>query len=117
ELLREESGLGIWVEFFNPRIYKLSKGRPVKIFRKLPKDIKRVDIYRRLVRVKEFRNLLVHSRFPLITTEADIGYLEEMKEIYSILLQLIDWLGETPAITLEQFNEEGRQIRSLLMNR
>lgn len=115
ELLREESGLGIWVEFFNPRIYRLSKGRPVKIFRSLPKGIKRVDIYRRLLMVKNFRNLLVHSRFPLITTEEDLVYLDETEETYRILLQLIEWLGEPPIITLEQFRQECRQIRGLLI--
>lgn len=115
ELLKEESGLGLWVEFFNPRIYKLSKGRPIKVFTGLPREIKRVDIYKRLITVKEFRNQLVHSRFPLIKSAGDLIRLDETEEIYAVLLQLIHWLGESPLMTLDQFKQDAGEIRSLLL--
>src|SRR5687768_14250951 len=65
--LFHEAGFGFWVEFFNPRIYKLSKGRPIKIFTQLPNGIKRKNLYEKLIKVKDFRNRLYHSRIPLIT--------------------------------------------------
>jgi len=114
EKLMIESGLGLWVEFFNPRIYKLAKGRPIKIFHHLPKNIKRADIYKRLVKVKDFRNHLVHSRIPLVTDGSYVNYLNEIQDNYKILLELLEWIGEMAPLSLNQFEQEADEIRSLL---
>jgi hypothetical protein len=114
EKLIAESGLGLWVEFFGTRVYKLAKGRPIKIFSHLPAGIKRVDIYKRLNRVKDFRNLLVHSRIPLISDKSQLNYLKEIQENYKILIELIVWMGESPVLSQEQFEQEADDIRALL---
>lgn len=114
EKLKVESGLGLWVEFFNPRVYKLAKGRPIKIFSQLPKNIKRGDIYQRLMKIKDFRNLLVHSRIPIINDVSYLSYLNEIQDNYKILLELLEWMGETILLSLNQFEQEADEIRNLL---
>jgi hypothetical protein len=112
EKLVVESGLGLWVEFFSPRVYKLAKGRPIKIFPYLPKNIKRSDIYQRLMKIKDFRNLLVHSRVPIINDEFSLNYLNEIQENYKTLLELLEWIGETTPLNLNQFEQEADEIRN-----
>ena len=114
EKLLLESGLGLWVEFFNNRIYKLAKGRPIKIFPNLPNHIKRAHIYQRLLKVKDFRNLLVHSRVPLITDKSNLKYLDEIQSNYKMLLELLEWIGEKPVFSLAQFEQEAAEIRTFL---
>jgi hypothetical protein len=111
-----ESGFGFWVEFFNNRVYKLSKGRPIKIFTQLPKGIKRKDIYERLVKLKEFRNRLYHSRIPLITEKAQAKCISEAQENYEMLLELLHWLDSPnyDLFDLSHFVKQVNQIKSLL---
>lgn len=112
EKLVYESGFGLWVEFFNNRVYRLAKGRPIKIFEHLPKHIKRADIYQRLIKVKEFRNLLVHARVPLIADKSEIPLLDNILDNYKILLELLSWLGEMPVFSLAQFEHELNEIKN-----
>jgi len=91
-----ESGMGFWVEFFNRRLYKVTKGLPISIFENLPKDIKRRDIYLKLDRVKNLRNFLFHSRIPAITKSADLKILDDIINIAKDLENLLEWLGNLP---------------------
>ena len=112
-----ESGFGLWVEFFNSRIYKLAKGRPIKIFSKLPKNIKRANIYQYLIKVKDFRNLLVHSRLPLINEASGAKELDSILDHYRMLMELLEWIDEVPVFSLEEFENEINIIRNLLLSK
>jgi len=114
--LFHEAGFGFWVEFFNPRIYKLSKGRPIKIFTQLPNGIKRKNLYEKLIKVKDFRNRLYHSRIPLITEKSHEAYINESVENYEILLELLSWL-DSPSrdfLNLSDFKERTNKMKLLL---
>jgi hypothetical protein len=110
-----ESGFGLWVEFFNPRMYKETKGRPIKIFPLLPKEIKRKQIYQMLTRVKDFRNNLYHSRIPPITKKEQDHYLQDALENYQMLDLLLSWLDcpDREVMELESFKKDVAVIRSL----
>jgi hypothetical protein len=111
-----EAGFGFWVEFFNPRIYKLSKGRPIKIFTQLPKEIKRKNLYEKLIKVKDFRNRLYHSRISLITEKSHEVYINESVENYEILLDLLSWLDNPNRdfLKLSDFKDKTNEMKLLL---
>jgi hypothetical protein len=111
-----EAGFGFWVEFFNPRIYKLSKGRPIKIFTQLPNGIKRKNLYERLIKVKDFRNRLFHSRIPLVTEKSHEAYISESVENYEILFELLSWLDNPNRdfLNLSDFKEKTNKMKLLL---
>ncbi len=94
-----ESGLGLWVEFFNRPLYKLAKGLPIQIFTQLPSEVKRKDIYKKMERIKELRNSLFHSRIVPITSSPQLAQLEEIMAIADDLKDILHWLGDlTPAL-------------------
>jgi hypothetical protein len=114
--LFHEAGFGFWVEFFNPQIYKLSKGRSIKIFPQLPKEIKRNNLYEKLMKVKDFRNRLYHSRIPLVTEKSHEAYINESIENYEILFELLSWLDSSNRdfLNLSDFKEKTSKMRLLL---
>ncbi|AEW02229.1 hypothetical protein A4D02_34710 [Niastella koreensis] len=91
-----ESGLGFWVEFFNRRLYKETKGIPISIFKNRPREIKRKDIYQKLDNAKEFRNHLFHSRLPIIVKKEDISKLEQFDIQGKNLETILKWFGDLP---------------------
>jgi hypothetical protein len=111
-----EAGFGFWVEFFNPRIYKLSKGRPIKIFIQLPNGIKRKNLYEKLIKVKDFRNKLYHSRIPLVTEKSHEAYIRESVENYEILFELLSWLDNPNRdfLNVSDFKEKTNKMKLLL---
>jgi|GEM_PF-2440450 hypothetical protein len=88
-----ESGLGIWVEFFNRALYKEMKGVPIAIFYELPPNIKRKELYQKLNSVKEMRNQLVHNRLLPITEPQHLQIIERLLEANKDLTDLLQWLG------------------------
>jgi uncharacterized protein YutE (UPF0331/DUF86 family) len=107
-----ESGLGIWVEFFNRENYKMLKGVPILIFTKLPKDIKRKQLYQKLSSVKELRNQLFHYRVPPIT---QIDQLRNILDINNDLVNLLTWLGISKKyFESENFKKEISVMKKLL---
>jgi len=111
-----EAGFGFWVEFFNPQIYKLSKGRPIKIFTQLPNEIKRKNLYEKLIKVKDFRNRLYHSRIPPVTEKSHEAYINESVENYEILVDLLSWLDNPnrDVLNLSDFKEKTIKMKLLL---
>ncbi len=112
--LLQESGFGFWVEFFNSTMYKETKGRPIRIFPLLPKEVKRKQIHQMLTSVKDFRNNLYHSRIPLITGKEQDHYLQEALENYQLLDLLLHWLdcSDREVMQLEAFKNEVEVMRS-----
>ena len=111
-----ESGLGFWVEFFNKRLYKLTKGHPLSIFTSLPKGIKRKDVYKKLDLVKDFRNRLFHYRIPIVKDHSQLNYLDELVKIDNELISLLTWMdvytmSDNLNLVLEK---EVQQIKQLI---
>jgi hypothetical protein len=108
-----ESGLGMWVEFFNKENYKALKGLPILIFTSLPKDIKRKDLYQKLSEVKAFRNQLFHYRIPAITNTEQ---LDKILDINDDLVNLLTWLS-IPKTSFESdnFKTDLRKIKKNML--
>lgn len=116
EGLKVESGLGFWVEFFNRRLYKETKGIPIAIFKKLPKEKKRKDIYTRLERIRQLRNQLVHSRIPPVANAAQSRHLERMLETAKDLGEIFKWFGNIPkfVINRKEIATKAKAIKKLM---
>lgn len=91
-----EAGLGFWVEFFNKRLYKETKGIPISIFKHRPKGIKRKNIYYELDAIKQFRNDLFHSRICLALNISDTPILDQWSGHAKQLVTLLTWFGDLP---------------------
>jgi hypothetical protein len=61
-----EASFGFWVELYNRNNFKFLKGIPIKIFIDLPVGMKRNNIYRILIDIKEFRNNFYHHRLNFV---------------------------------------------------
>lgn len=111
-----ESGFGFWVEFFGPRLYKMTKGLPIQILTRLPAPIKRSDVYTTLNRIKDFRNNLYHSRIPLVSSSEHIMHLRAAEQAYQDLHHILDWLDapHRELVDKRQFRETIREIQALL---
>lgn len=105
--LFSETSLGFWIEFFNPRIYKLTKGLPILVFSKRPTNIKRKDLYNMLTKVKDFRNQLMHGRIPLLISPDQTIRLIEIINLDKELSLLLKWMDITG---WQQFERKGPQI-------
>ncbi len=118
EGLKVESGLGFWVEFFNRRLYKETKGVPIAIFKMLPKEIKRKDIYTRLERIRQLRNQLVHSRIPLNSSASHSRHLERMLETAKDLRDIFQWFGDIPKFVInhKEIVTKGKGIKKFMKN-
>lgn len=111
-----ESGFGFWVEFFSKRFYKKTKGIVLSIFSQLPPEIKRKEIYRKLIVVKNFRNKLFHYRVPIIKDSVQLIYLDELLIIENELSNLLIWLDidNIQAFTDNSFNKKIEKIKKLI---
>lgn len=112
-----ESGFGLWVEFFNRHLYKEAKGLPIMIFPKLPRTVKRKELYQKLNKVKELRNQLFHYRLLPITEVGQIKYLDKLVDANKDLMSLLKWL-DAPLGTLEsnEFENKVDEIRKMLFD-
>lgn len=107
-----ESGLGIWVEFFNRNLYKELKGVPILIFPQLPPGVKRKELYQKLSKVKELRNQLFHYRVPPVATTA---YLNTLIGINNDLMHLLVWLEvSASSLVSKEFERKVKTIRKAL---
>lgn len=111
-----ESGLGFWVEFFNKRLYKSTKGVTMSLFPSRPKEIKRKDIYKKLDLVKNFRNELFHSRITIIQDPSQLQILDDLVEIDQTLTCLLTWMEVSglPKNLSVTFEKEVHKIRQLV---
>jgi hypothetical protein len=110
-----ESGLGVWVEFFNKDFYKEVKGLPIHIFHQLPPNIKRKDLYQKLNSVKDLRNRLFHYRLLPITEPEQLKYLDELIETNNTIMDLLTWLdAPVNGLALNEFESKAAEIRALL---
>jgi len=115
----EESGLGVWVEFFNRELYKTTKGWPIHVFENLPKDVKRKDIYVRLVKIKELRNQLAHSRIPPLTSTNDLEKLHFIVQTAKELEEILGWMGSLPPTIISStgIQEKGKKLKKQLLGK
>ncbi len=82
---------GFWVEFFTKYTFKLLRGRPIKIFRRLPAGYNSARIHKRLNEIREFRNRLYHNE-PIIFNAriVDFGGCEKIHDDILEILKLLD---------------------------
>ncbi len=108
-----ESGLGLWVEFFNRPLYKQTKGVPISIFKNLPAAMKRKDIYIRLLKIKDLRNRLFHSRIPPITATGQVTLLNMILLTAKEIEEVLTWLGGLPAkiTSIKGIISKGEKLR------
>ena len=96
EGLLVESGLGFWIEFFNKEIYKETKGAPIGIFNNLPTEVKRKAVYKKLDSIREFKNLMAHSRLSLVISKSDLNMLAMLRIYPNDLETVLNWFGGLP---------------------
>jgi hypothetical protein len=107
-----EQSMSFWTELFEKKYYKILKGRPIKIFEKLPNNIGRVDILKSLNKIRRFRNRINHNE-PICFVGSNIALtipIETLEAIYT-LLKCIN--PETLKL-FEEFNDVENQIRKLV---
>jgi hypothetical protein len=110
-----ESGLGLWVEFFNRQLYKEMKGVPILVFPKLPPTVKRKELYQKLNKVKDLRNQLFHYRLLPITEVSQIKYLDDLVDVNENLMCLLTWLdAPLDVLSSNEFEVKEAEIREIL---
>ncbi len=107
-----EQSMSFWTELFEKKYYKILKGRPIKIFEKLPNNIGRVDILKSLNKIRRFRNRINHNE-PICFVGSNIALtipIETLEAIYTLL----KWINPETLKLLEEFNDVENQIRKLI---
>ena len=84
-----ELTFGIWTDFFDRTHYRLLAGEPIKIFPRLPKTVKRANIYDRLNSIRYFRNRIYHYE-PICFKNGSFD-LSETKKVYTEIKELLSW--------------------------
>lgn len=85
-----ETSLGFWTEFYKSSVYKMLKGKPIQVFRKLPRGVGRHEISYMVEKVRKIRNRMNHQE-PICFRGAEISYAEVM-EVDRIMRQILEWI-------------------------
>jgi len=86
-----EQTLGFWTSLFEPHHFKLIKGAAIHCFVNKPAKANRKTIWRKLQRIRNFRNRVYHNE-PICFKGRNIDFQQAEKvkgDIYELLL----WLG------------------------
>ena len=86
-----EQSMSFWTELFEKRYYKILKGRPIKIFEKLPNNIGRVDILNSLNKIRRFRNRINHNE-PICFEGLNIALTIPI-EVLEAICSLLKWIN------------------------
>lgn len=87
--------LGFWVALFDNYHYKVLKGRPISIFKKLPPRTNRHSIYQRLDQIRNFRNRVYHNEPIIFEKDAKGNHYFSLKPATVILKNIeefFQWL-------------------------
>jgi hypothetical protein len=98
-----EQSLSFWTELFEKKYYKLLKGRPIQIFKNLPKNISRVDILNQLTKIRKFRNRIYHNE-PICFKGNEVD-LQTPLNIYISILNLMNWINPDTHTLLKGVDE------------
>jgi hypothetical protein len=101
--------MSFWTELFEKKYYKILKGRPIKIFEKLPNDISRVNISNRLNKIRRFRNRINHNE-PICFEGLNVALTIPIETLEAIIT-LLKWINPETLKLLEEFNDVENEIR------
>jgi len=111
--------LGIWTFLFSRNCYKNSGKTLLQIFPNKTHGLNRKDIYADLDKIRTFRNRIAHHE-PLCFDSSDTINVDYAKEIYTLIIRYIDFLGycsnellygvETPLSTIEKIDKLAKTI-------
>lgn len=107
-----EQSMSFWTELFEKKYYKILKGRPIKIFEKLPNDISRVDISNRLNKIRRFRNRINHNE-PICFEGLNVALTIPIETLEAIIT-LLKWINPETLKLLEEFNDVENEIRRFI---
>jgi hypothetical protein len=107
-----EQSMSFWTELFEKRYYKILKGRPIKIFEKLPNNIGRVDILNSLNKIRRFRNRINHNE-PICFEGLNIALTIPI-EVLEAICSLLKWINPETLKLLDEFNDVENEIRKLV---
>ena len=86
-----EQAFGFWTSLFEPKHYHLLSGSIIHCFPNKPASIDRVDIYKMLNDIREFRNRVYHNEnICFDNTNIDFSKAKSIKEDIYKLLEWID---------------------------
>lgn len=98
-----EQTFGFWTDFFESHHYKILRGRPIKIFKYLPREYGRTEILNELNRVRQFRNRINHNE-PICFTGSAIDFTNAIA-VYASISSLITWLDSELATWIGNFDD------------
>ena len=107
-----EQSMSFWTELFEKRYYKILKGRPIKIFEKLPNNIGRVQILNSLNKIRRFRNRINHNE-PICFEGLNVALTIPMETLEAINT-LLKWINPETLKLLEEFNDVENEIRKFV---
>jgi len=111
--------LGVWTFLFSKNCYKNSGKTLLQIFPNKTHGLNQKNIYADLDKMRTFRNRIAHHE-PLCFDSLDKINVVCVKEIYTLIIRYIDFLGyrpsellygvETPLSTIEKIDELAKTI-------
>ena len=66
-----DTSLGFWTEYYKSNVYKMLKGKPIQVYRKLPREVGRHEISYMVEKVRKIRNKMNHQE-PICFRGAEI---------------------------------------------
>ncbi|MCU0423408.1 MAG: hypothetical protein MUC81_11410 [Bacteroidia bacterium] len=85
-----EQTFGFWTALFEVHHYRLLKGKPIQVFKKLPSGYGRKEVNDELDKVRRFRNRLYHNE-PICFINNNINVDESVK-VYKSVINLLSWI-------------------------
>jgi hypothetical protein len=86
---------GFWTAFFDSYHYRILSGLPIRIFSKLPPGTNRAVVFKKLTRIRDFRNRVYHNE-PIIFDKDGAGTsyysLKKANEVYQDIVDIFTWL-------------------------
>ncbi len=85
-----DQSFGFWVHLFLPHHFSLLSATPIKIFQYLPATENRRSIYRRLDKIRKFRNRVNHCE-PICFNSSNVD-CAHVQTIRNFVYDLIQWI-------------------------
>lgn len=86
-----EQTFGFWTDIFENHHYKILKGRPIKMFKNLPKGYGRTEILNELTKIRQFRNRINHNE-PICFVGSAIDFSETLT-VYNSIQHVLTWIN------------------------
>ncbi len=87
-----EQSFSFWTSFFEAHHFKILKGKPIQIFRDLPQEVGRKEIFQKLNAIRQFRNRVNHNE-PICFVDNKFSY-SEIQTIRQSIYELLKYIDE-----------------------